>query len=200
MNSSARGRRPGKPDTRARILDVARRRFLDGGYAAVTMRSIADEAGVDLALVSYYFGSKKGLLGATLALAVSPADVIARAAEGDPATFPQRALHALVLLWEDPDSGAALRALVVGTTHDSVLAGLLKEMIERELIAKVAEMTGGVDARKRAAAFVAQIAGVIVARYILRLEPLCSLTADEIVRLYSPPLRVTLTGGGARRP
>lgn len=194
MNSSARGRRRGKPDTRARILDVARRRFLEQGYAPVTMRSIATEAGVDLALVSYYFGSKKGLLSAALELVESPADVLARVAEGGPVIFPQRALHALISLWEDPDSGAALRALVVGATHDPVLANLLKEMTERELIDRVAEMLPGADARKRAAAFVAQIAGVIVTRYILCLEPLHSMRADELVRLYTPSLRVALTG------
>ncbi len=193
MNLSARGRRRGKPDTRAQILDVARRRFLEGGYAAVTMRSIANEAGVDLALVSYYFGSKKGLLSAALALVANPADVLARVAEGDPVTFPQRALHALLSLWEDPDSGAPLRALVAGAAHDAVVAGLLKEMTERELIEKVATLIRGVDARKRAGAFCAQIAGLIVTRYILRLEPLCSMTADELVRLYSPSLRLALT-------
>lgn len=157
------------------------------------MRSIASEAGVDLALVSYYFGSKQGLLSAALALVANPADVLARVAEGDPVTFPQRALRALLSLWEDPDSGAPLRALVAGATHDTVVAGLLREMTERELIDKVAALIRGVDARKRAGAFCAQIAGVIVTRYILRLEPLCSMTVDELVRLYSPSLRLTLT-------
>lgn len=193
MNSSSRrGRRPGKPDTRARILEVARRRFLDEGYQTVTMRSIATEAGVDLALVSYYFGSKKGLLGAALALAANPADTLGRAAEGELALFPQRALSSLLHLWEDPESGAPLRALVVGATHDTVVTSLVKEMVEVELIDAIAARIGGAHARKRAAAFCAQIAGLIVTRYILRLEPIASMSTDELIQLYSPPLRVAL--------
>lgn len=156
------------------------------------MRSIAAEAGVDLALVSYYFHSKKGLLSAALALAANPADTLDRAAQGDPATFPQRALHALLSLWEDPEAGAPLRGLVAGAAHDAAFAGLVREMAEQELIGKIAAQIGGRDARKRAGAFCAQIAGLIVIRYILHLEPIASMEPDEIIRLYSPPLRLAL--------
>jgi AcrR family transcriptional regulator len=194
MNYSVRrGRRAGKPDTRTQILEVARRRFLQGGYQAVTLRSVAAEAGVDIALISYYFGAKRGLISEALALSANPADVLDRAAaEADPATFPQRALRGLLALWEEPESGAPLRALVAGAAHDAALASLVKEMVEREMIDKVATRIGGAEARKRAAAFCGQIAGLIVTRYILRLEPVCSLTHDEIVRLYTPPLHLAL--------
>ncbi|MEO3786161.1 TetR family transcriptional regulator [Actinocorallia sp. B10E7] len=192
MNSRERGRRAGKPDTRDQILDVARRRFLHGGYQAVTLRAVAAEAGVDVALISYYFGSKKGLFGAALALAVNPAETLARTAEGDPATFPQRALRDLLALWEDPESGAPLRALIVGAVHDQAIAALVKEMLEQEMIDKIAARIGGRDSRKRAGAFCAHITGLVVTRYILRLEPFASMTADEIVQIYSPPLRLAL--------
>lgn len=192
MNSAPRGRRSGKPDTRTEILDVARRRFLRGGYQAVTMRSVAEEAGVNVALVSYYFGSKKGLFGAALALAANPAETIARTMEGDPVTFPQRALRDLLALWEDSESGAPLRALIAGATYDQAVTGLVKEMMEREMIDIIAASIGGADARKRAIAFCSQIAGLIMTRYILRLEPVASMSIDEIVRVYGPPLRVAL--------
>ncbi|MDA4108537.1 TetR/AcrR family transcriptional regulator [Mycolicibacterium holsaticum] len=193
MNSGPRrGRRPGKPDTRVQILDVARRRFLEEGYQAVTMRSVATEAGVDLALVSYYFGSKKGLLGATLALAANPADILGRAVEGDSALLPERALRSILSLWEDSENGAPLRVLVAGAFQDTVVANLVKEMLEVELIDLIAARIGGANARKRAAAFFAQIAGLVLARYILRLEPMASMSSDEIIQLYVPPLRVAL--------
>ena len=47
-----------------RTLDVAERQFALFGYDAVTVRQIASEAGVDVALPNYYFGSKRGLLDA----------------------------------------------------------------------------------------------------------------------------------------
>lgn len=48
-------------ETRARLLDAARRLFAERGFEDVTVREICREAGANLALVSYYFGDKLGL-------------------------------------------------------------------------------------------------------------------------------------------
>ncbi|MFD9126571.1 TetR family transcriptional regulator [Kitasatospora sp. NPDC059571] len=189
MNKPARrGRRAGSPDTRSQILEVAGRRFLEDGYAAVTLRSIAAEAGVDLALVSYYFGSKKGLFGATMALSANPAEIFARVLEGDVATLPQRALRALLAAWEDPVGGAPLRAMFVGAAQDEATAALVREVVEREIVDRLAARLGGRDARGRAGAFCTQMAGLLVTRFVLRLEPVASMSADEIVRHLGPSL------------
>ncbi len=45
----------------ASILDAASQLFLEKGYTAVTMREIARTAGVNLGLLSYYYGSKEKL-------------------------------------------------------------------------------------------------------------------------------------------
>jgi AcrR family transcriptional regulator len=47
--------------TRARIRDAALARFPRDGFAATTMRAIAEEAGVSPGLVVHHFGSKDGL-------------------------------------------------------------------------------------------------------------------------------------------
>lgn len=47
--------------TRAAILVAARKRFLSESYDSVTLREIAGEAGVDVALISRYFGGKAAL-------------------------------------------------------------------------------------------------------------------------------------------
>lgn len=193
MNKSAsRGRRAGTPDTRGQILAVARRRFLADGYQAVTMRRVAAEAGVDLALVSYYFGSKKGLFGAAVTASANPADVIARAMRGELATLPQRALRDLLALWDAPETGAPLRAMFGSIGQDPGFAALVREMLERELIAPLTARLGDADAERRAAAFCTQIAGIVMTRYILRLEPVTSMPADEIIRTFGPALHATL--------
>jgi AcrR family transcriptional regulator len=51
------------------LLEAARRRFAEDGYAATTVRDIADDAGVNVALISRYFSSKEGLFEACLAAA-----------------------------------------------------------------------------------------------------------------------------------
>ncbi|SNT50034.1 DNA-binding transcriptional regulator, AcrR family [Asanoa hainanensis] len=52
--------------TRRLLLEAARRRFARNGYAATTVRDIADEAGVNVALINRYFASKEGLFEACL--------------------------------------------------------------------------------------------------------------------------------------
>lgn len=47
--------------TEAKIKEVARRIFTQKGYAATRTRDIAQEAGVNLALLNYYFRSKEKL-------------------------------------------------------------------------------------------------------------------------------------------
>jgi AcrR family transcriptional regulator len=50
--------------TRRRILAAANRLFSDGGIGSTSMRMIAGEAGVSVAMVHHYFGSKADLYGA----------------------------------------------------------------------------------------------------------------------------------------
>ena len=56
--------RPARPDRRQNILDASQRLFARFGYHAVTIRQIAAEAKVPLALVGYYFGQKQELYDA----------------------------------------------------------------------------------------------------------------------------------------
>jgi AcrR family transcriptional regulator len=194
MNKSpGRGRRPGKPETRQQILEIAARRFLTEGFAAVTMRSVAAEAGVDAALVSYFFGSKQGLVNAALALSTSPADVLAAALPGDLDTLPERVLRALLTTWDDPATGAPLRAIVRTAAHDPAVGRLLREVVERGIVDQLAERLRGPDARARAGVFAAQVAGLIFSRYVLELEPIATMRPDELVRRLAPALRTSIS-------
>jgi len=63
MPAMAPARRSSVDDstTRTALLDAAQSLMLDGGYAAVTTRRIAATAGVNSALVYYYFDTMDGL-------------------------------------------------------------------------------------------------------------------------------------------
>ncbi|MET0418365.1 MAG: TetR family transcriptional regulator [Actinoplanes sp.] len=63
-------RRRDAAGTRQLLLEAARRRFATDGYAATSVRDIAGEAGVNVALISRYFESKEGLFRACLVGAV----------------------------------------------------------------------------------------------------------------------------------
>jgi AcrR family transcriptional regulator len=201
MNKSrGRGRPPGESTTRDDILAVARERFLRDGYDRVTMRSVAREAGVDVALISYHFGSKKGLFGAALALNANPAEVLERELAGPLNSLPERLVRSVVEVWEDRASGGSLRTLLEAAVRDPDVARLFREVAEREMIARIAERIGGADAARRASVAMSQIAGMVIARYVLELQPLAAMSADELAERMAPALRAALAGPSRSAP
>ncbi|MGI8868594.1 MAG: TetR family transcriptional regulator [Mycobacteriales bacterium] len=196
MNKTrGRGRPQGPSSTREQILTAARARFLTDGYQRVTMRQIAADAGVDAALISYFFGSKRGLFGATLSLAANPLEVFATALPGDPRTLPERLVRALLTAWDDQTSGQDMRAMIEAALREPDTARLLREVIEREMITRLAEHLGGPDASYRAAVVGTQLSGLVFSRYILALEPVASMPADELIALLAPAIRTVLAPG-----
>jgi len=62
----------GNPNFKAQILDAAEQLFTDHGYTGTSIRNIADSAGVNPALVHYYFGNKHALLQMILERSIKP--------------------------------------------------------------------------------------------------------------------------------
>ena len=52
-------RKAGSEATRQKILDAAEILFAERGFHSVSVRDITTEAGVDVALINYHFGSKQ---------------------------------------------------------------------------------------------------------------------------------------------
>ena len=67
-----RGRRPGDSRAREEILAAARRQFSEHGFPATTLRQVAADAGVNVRLVTHYFGSKADLFVAAVQLPFDP--------------------------------------------------------------------------------------------------------------------------------
>jgi AcrR family transcriptional regulator len=59
-------------DTKAKILDVAERLFMELGFGATSLRTITSKAAVNLASVNYHFGSKEALIEAVLMRRLAP--------------------------------------------------------------------------------------------------------------------------------
>ena len=51
-------------DKQIQIMEAAEKLFADHGFAGTSVRDIAETAGVNLAMISYYFGSKEKLMEA----------------------------------------------------------------------------------------------------------------------------------------
>lgn len=54
-----------QPDTQEKLLTAAEKVFSQRGYDAATVKDIADEAGVNISLISYHFGGKEGIYRAS---------------------------------------------------------------------------------------------------------------------------------------
>src|SRR5258708_24271131 len=59
-------------DTATRIIDAAERLFIRDGIDATSLRAVTREAGVNVAAIHYYFGSRDELLRAVLDRIVTP--------------------------------------------------------------------------------------------------------------------------------
>lgn len=78
--------------TRDALLRAARNRLAACGYEAVSLREIAADVGVNVAMIHRYFGTKDDLF--LEVLDTEPAGL--KFLEGDPATFGERVATALV--------------------------------------------------------------------------------------------------------
>ena len=186
--SAKRGRRPGAPDTRAAILTAARSRFAEHGFAGTTIRAVAGDAGVDAALVHHYFGSKDDLFLAALELPVDPRQVLLPAVAPGLDGVAERLLRAFLSAWDDPELQPRLVAVVRGVMDP---AG--SKLITEGFLPVVLQPVGlalGVDRPELRMPLVAsQVFGLILMRYVLRVEPLASLPPDQLVATYAPTLQ-----------
>jgi len=188
------GRRAGDSGTRTAILLAAQQAFGDQGYGPTSVRAVARAAGVDPSLVLHFFGSKDGLFEAALELPMDPAVVVAGLLQGDPEDLGERAVRGFLGVWDTgPAPGTMLTLLRSAVSHPDS-ADRLRALLLRAILLPLAVAAGREDPERRAALLASQIAGLALARYVLRLEPLASATPDELAPLIGPTLQRYLTG------
>lgn len=191
-------RRPGRPsgnsDTRDRILASARELFARNGIKNTSVRAVAAAAGVDSALVHHYFGTKEKLFAAAVHIRIDPMAIIGPLREVPVDELGHAIPSKLLPLW-DSEMGAGLIATV-----RSVLAGpdvnlirsFIQDLIGTQIAPRVDDPPGSGMIRIQ---FVAsQLVGVVLARYILQLEPFASLPAERVAATIAPNLQRYLTG------
>ncbi len=183
-----RGRRPGAPDTKAAILAAARVQFAAQGFGRTTIRGVAGEAGVDPALVHHYFGSKDDLFVAALELPLDPRAVIGPALAGGLDGAAERLLTAFLSVWDDPDLQASL-LVVVRNVLEPEGHRMLREGFLPAVIVPAAAVLGLDDPERRMALVASQMMGLILTRYVLRIEPLASMPSADVVAAIAPALQ-----------
>ncbi|CAM2735325.1 TetR family transcriptional regulator [Mycobacterium intermedium] len=191
-------RRPGRPagssDTRERILACARDLFALNGIDRTSIRAVAAKAGVDAALVHHYFGTKQQLFAAAIHLPIDPMQVIDQLRDTPVEDLGYRLSSILLPLW-DSELGAGLiatlRSLIAGD-EVALARTFLQDVIGTEVGSRVDDPPG--SGRIRTQFVASQLMGVVMARYIVKIEPFASLPTDQIARTIAPNLQRYLTG------
>jgi len=189
------GRRPGNPDTRLAILQAARTAFAEVGFSSASVRRIAADAGVDAALVHHYFGSKEKLFLATVQAPVDLQSVISQlSADGVDGLGP-RLIRTILSVWESP-GGAGMAAVLRSALADPGRARMIREFVRLEIVGRLLEplRLPADEVGLRTALVMSQVLGVITGRYLLAVEPLASLPADELAAQVGATLQHYFTG------
>lgn len=187
------GRRPGDSGTRTAIRAAAGRQFAELGYDRASLRSIATEAGVDPALIAHFFGSKHRLFVEVVELPFDPEQVVPIIFAGDPGAAGQRLASFLLTALEDPEVRRRMTGLVRAASSEPEAARMVRELVTREVFARIVEALGVDDADVRASLVGSQVVGLVMARYVVCIEPLASLPADTVAAAIAPNLQRYLT-------
>ncbi|MFF2050229.1 TetR/AcrR family transcriptional regulator [Leifsonia sp. NPDC058194] len=168
--------------TRLALVQAARRRFATDGYRATTVRQIAADAGVNVALINRYFESKEGLFEACMRRTSSELDA------RTPATSPGVDIARLIAhVVNTPDGDDPLQLLLLLRSSGDENA----DRIRRRTLEQFTESLAGVAGWRaddpatapillRAQLAIATMLGVVMFRTSAAVEPVASAGMDEL--------------------
>jgi len=176
---------------RADVLAAARRLFATNGYAETSIRAIAAEAQVNQALVITYFGSKEALLLAVVARFSIGAEVRGAGIQD----LGARLARLYMERWESMPPDDPWPALVRSAVSHELSRQLLRSELQAQLTAPLGRVLGeDGDGPLRNAMVQCLLGGMIMERYIYRLEPASSLPAEAFEAALAACLQHAISG------
>jgi AcrR family transcriptional regulator len=177
------------------VLVAAREAFAERGFDGATIRGIATAAGVDPALVHHYFGSKEQLFLAAVEAPADPAELLPDVLAGGRDELGANVVRMLLRVWDGPARTAGL-ALLRSAIGNEWTARLLREFLVTQVLRRVVATLElpAVEAEARGGLAAAQLIGVVMGRYVLKIEPLASASPEWLVEAVGPTVQRYLTG------
>lgn len=189
-----RGRRPRGADTRGEILAAARELFAERGFDRTSMRLVARRAGVDAALIAHYFHSKESLFLQAVELPIEPELVLPAVVAGDRRRVGERVARLLVTLLDEERARSQLTSLVRAAASEPTAAALVRTLVQTRILAPIARALDSDEPDLRASLASSQVVGIVMARHVVEVEPLASLTPERLASLLAPTLQRYLAG------
>jgi len=187
------GRRPGTTRTKEIILAVAQQQFVEHGFEHTSIRSIARDAGVNPSLVMHFFANKSGLYAEAIIPVHRPLADIHTALAGDRNTVGWRLATYILTMLEDSATGPLAIGLMRASMTEPA-ATMLKDVLEKYIIEAITTVAINDRPRLRAELVCAQYTGIVMTRYIQKIEPLASTAPDEVIALIAPALQRYVAG------
>ncbi|TDC55577.1 TetR/AcrR family transcriptional regulator [Actinomadura sp. KC345] len=184
---ASRGRRPGPTETREKILAEARELFAEKGYDGASLRAIARAAGVDPALVHHFFGNKEGVFIEAMRFPLDPSILLPRIMAYPRERVGEAMVRTFLEVWGDDERRAPLLAMLRSAMTNERAAAMMREFVTQALLGRAKQATGAPSLAIQAAA--GQMIGIMIMRYVLRIEPMASATEEELVELVAPTLQ-----------
>jgi AcrR family transcriptional regulator len=180
-------------DTGTLILDAARNRLLADGYAGLSTRKVAEEAGVPVSQLHYHFGSKQGLILALFEEENQRRLTRQRSMYAEDAPLWQRYERACDFLEDDLDSGyvRVLQELIAAGWSNAELGAAVRDLLGG-WVALLAEVAREAERRHgRLGPFTAEELATLVASAFFGSEELLLLGFDrEVLPIRSALRRV----------
>lgn len=178
--------------TRLAMLAAARARFLQESYENVGLRDIAGDVGVDVALVSRYFGSKAELFREVLRDGKDTEDKLPPDLHSE--ELPRYLASALLSQTSESDRRHAEHSLIILRSASSPQAAeIVREALRGDILLPLAERLGGADADARASLAMAIWMGTTILRTVMQVQPFCDqncgATQDRLERLFATAFR-----------
>src|SRR6201993_1553458 len=194
LSCMSEGRRPGRWRTgqqnRQRILDAARARFMRDGYERATVRRIAADAGVDVAMVYYFFGNKEGLFSASVLTGPEhPLHQLATLLDEGAEQIGPRLVRRMFERWDKGDAFEPLLTLFRSAGIQPLARDVLHDTLAGPIAERVAAEFGVPDAELRVELVTAHLAGLAFARYQLKIEPIASAAIEDLVVWLGPTVQ-----------
>lgn len=172
-------------NTRKRILAAALETFSQRGFDLATQRQIALKAGVNPALMVYYFKSKEDLFYESIRESVFvQVDTILNESRMS-SDLGSWLIDGFLRFWDPEEHQSALIAFFKAGISNERIGARLHEYFENEIPSRLKSRVKNMT-QFRMGLFVSQLIGLVVTRYILRLGAMAEAERSDLVDALSP--------------
>lgn len=180
--------------TKSAILAAASHLFTARGFSGVSLRGIASEAHVDVALVSYYFRSKANLFREAMGSPVAPDVIIERIVNAPTDQLGETLVREVLHAWTGPEIEGAMRGVVERTVINPVVWENIGEYVRTALVLPVVTRLHADNPELRATLALGPILGFVVTRYLFRVPGTAEVREDLLIEVIGRQVQEWLTG------